>query len=121
MVVGDDGNGAPGEGQPHLLAHQFPIAGVFRVHGDGHVAQQGLGAGGGHGQIAVLAGQVIADVPQVAVLFIGNDLQVGDSRLQLRVPIDQALTAIDQPLFVEAHEHLGDGLRQAFVQGEALP
>ena len=40
--------------------------------------------------------------------------------LELRVPVDEALVLVDQPLVVEIDEHLEDGLGQPLVHGEAL-
>ena len=64
---------------------------------------------------------LVAARPFVGTLaFDLLDLDVGDRRLQLRIPVDEALVAIDQPLAIELHEHLEHGLRQALVHGEAL-
>ena len=46
--------------------------------------------------------------------------EIGDRGLKFRVPVDQPLVAIDQPLAVELHEYLRDGFRQALVEREAL-
>ena len=40
--------------------------------------------------------------------------------MQLRIPVDQPLVAIDQPVLVELDEHPADRLRQTVVHGEAL-
>ena len=45
-------------------------------------------------------GQRVADVPQEAVFLFLHHFQVGDGGVQHRVPVDQALAAVDQPLFV---------------------
>ena len=37
--------------QPHVLADQVLVALVFRMHGHGHVAEQGFRAGGGDDQM----------------------------------------------------------------------
>jgi hypothetical protein len=49
-----------------------------------------------------------------------HDFEVGHRGLQHRIPVHQALAAVDQAFAVEPHEHFGDGLRQALVHGEAL-
>ena len=41
--------------------------------------------------------------------------EVGDRGLQRRVPIDEALVLIDQPVAVELDEHLDDSARQTLV------
>src|SRR5581483_5056585 len=59
-------------------------------------------------------------VPERALGLVRLDLEVRDRGLQLRIPVDQALVAIDQAAAVELDEHLADGAAQALVHGEAL-
>ena len=40
--------------------------------------------------------------------------------MQHRVPIDEALVLVEQPVAIELHEDLHDGARQAFIEREAL-
>ena len=49
-----------------------------------------------------------------------HHLQVRDRGLELRVPVDEALVLVDEPLAIELHEHLGDRARQALVERKAL-
>ena len=120
MFVGDDRDTATGERQFDQFADQVPVALVLGVHRDRAVAEHGLRAGGGDHQMALAVGQRVAHVPHVAVLFLGDDLQVGDRGVQLGVPVDQAFAAVDQALFVQADEDLLHRLGQALVHGEAL-
>ncbi len=120
IVVGDDGNAAFRHRQAHRLADQVGVTLVGRVHRHGGVAQQGFRAGGGDGEMTRAVFQRVADLPDEAVLLLAHHLQVRDRGLQDRVPIHQALAAINQALLVEAHEDLGDGAGQALVHGEAL-
>ncbi len=55
-----------------------------------------------------------------APAFDMDDFEVGNRGLEFRVPVDQALGFVDQPFAAQLHEHLGDRLRQAFVEREAL-
>jgi hypothetical protein len=91
---------------------------------DAGVAEHGLGARGGDGEVVaglerrrpplvvpgdgVLVGravlQRVAQAPEVAPLLDLLDLEVGDRRLEMRVPVDEALAAEDQPPLVERHE-----------------
>jgi hypothetical protein len=48
------------------------------------------------------------------------DLEVAERGATSRAPVDEALRAIDQPLFIEANEGLAHRLGQPFVHGEAL-
>src|SRR3546814_1216343 len=50
----------------------------------------------------------------------GLDLEIRDGGAELRVPVDEALVAIQQALPVKLNEHLLDGFRKAFVHGETL-
>ncbi len=49
-----------------------------------------------------------------------DDFEVGNCGLELRIPIDEALVLVDQPVAVELDKDLGDSPRQAFVHREAL-
>src|SRR6185436_10571810 len=62
----------------------------------------------------------IAEMPEAALDLDLLDLEVGDPGLELRVPVDQPLVLVDQPLLVEVDEHLADCGREAVVHGEAL-
>ena len=122
IVVGDDGEPTADQRQHRLAPDEAPIALVLRVHGDGGIAQHGLGPGGGDDDVrAGPSCDGIADVPELAVLHLPLlDLEIGDRRAQHRVPVDQALVAIDQALPVEADEDLDHRPAQAFVHGKAL-
>ena len=97
------------------------VAFVLRVHRHGGVPQHGLGSGGGDDQVIAGALNRVAEVPQGALLFLVEHLQVGDGGVEHRVPVHQALAPVDQAVVVEAHEHLLHRLRQSRVHGEALP
>src|SRR5690606_17647662 len=104
-----------------LPADQMPVALVLRVHRYGGVAEHGFGTGGGDDQMITGAVDRVAEMPHGALFFLIQHLQVGDGGVECRVPVHQALAAIDQTLVVEAHEHFLHRLRQPRVHGEALP
>src|SRR5690606_23188570 len=56
IVVGDDGDQAVDQRQQHMAADQVAVAFVFRVHGDGGVAQHGFRSGGGDHQVVQAVG-----------------------------------------------------------------
>ena len=137
VIVGDHRDAAAGERQLDELAVQREVARIFRMHHRRGIAEHGFRAGGGDDQVVAgfaqgldavgidfhvfvrhAIGQRIADRPHVAVLFLARHFQVGDRGLQHRVPVDQALAAIDQALFVQAHEGFDDGLAGHRVHGE---
>ena len=90
------------------------------MEGDRDVAQHRLGPRRRDGHVALAVRERVADVPQRSVLFLGLDLEVGDRRLQHRVPVDEALAAVDQPVLVEPDEGLLDRARQSRVHREAV-
>ena len=127
IFVGDDGDAAADQRQDHVLADERLVALVVGMHGDGGVAEHGLGPRGGDDDVgrcivgvegAVL--ERIAQMPEVALHLDLLDFEVGDGGEQLRVPIDEALVLVDQPGAVEIDEHLAHGAGQPLVHGEAL-
>ena len=140
VAVGDDRDLAPDQRQHDGLADQSLIALIVRVHRDRGVAQHGLGPRGGDddviallpfGRLAVViegdrkaiglsVSERIPEVPEAALLLLHLDFEVGERALELRVPVDEPLVAVDQALVVELDEHLEDGPGQALVHGEAL-
>ena len=95
-LIGDHRDGAARQGQIQHLSDIPPVTVVVGVHGDRDVAEHRLGPRGRDHQVALARGQRIADVPELARLLGRLDLEVRNRRVQHRVPVDQALTAIDQ-------------------------
>ncbi len=126
VVVGDDRDAATNQRQFDVLADQCLVALVVRVDRHGGVTQQGFRTGGGDYQVVLAfgglgaVGQRVAQVPQVALLVVVFHFEVGDGRVQLGVPVDQALAAVDQAVFMQAHEGFLDRFGQAVIHGEAL-
>ena len=114
-----------GRGGPLLPQGPFGLVergGGLRVHGHGRVAQERLRPGRRHGQARRLAGpgidHVVADVPEVALHRLVEDLVVADGRLQERVPVDQPLAAPHETLAEQPQEGLADSPRAAVVERE---
>ena len=126
VLVRHDGDAAAYQRQLDELADQGSIARILRVDGHAGIAQQGFRAGGGdhHVILAVVGldavGQRVAEVPEAALLLFVFHFQVGNGGVQGRVPVHQALAAIDQLLFMEAHEDFLNRFIEAVVHGEAL-
>ena len=126
VLVGDDRDVPADDRQFGELADQLGVALVFRVHRDRGVAQQGFRTGGGdHQVIQAFAGlravhQRVAQVPEVALLVVVFHFQVGYRGVQLGVPVHQAFAAVDQAVFMQAHEGFLDRFGEAVVHGEAL-
>ncbi|MNO97659.1 hypothetical protein D3C76_893760 [compost metagenome] len=126
VVIGDDRDAAADQWQFDEFADQCLVAFVVRVDGHGSVTQQGFRTRGGNYQVVLAfgglgaVGQRVAQVPQVALLVVVFHFEVGDGRVQLGVPVDQALAAVDKAVFMQAHERFFNRFGEAVVHGEAL-
>ena len=126
VFIANDRNAAVNQRQDHEFADKVFIARIFRVNGHAGIAQHGLRSGGGDDQIIFTVsgfravGQRIADMPHRAFRLAVFHFQIGDSGAQFRVPVDQALAAVDQIFFIQADKDFFDGVGQAFVHGKAL-
>ena len=108
-----------------MRADEVAVALVVGMHGDARIAEHGLGAGRGDrdgpaGRLPVPVDDGVAEMPEAPFGLDLHHLDVGHGGEQLRVPVDQPLVAIDQPLLVQGHEHPAHRMRQALVHGEAL-
>ncbi len=59
-------------------------------------------------------------MPQAAGFGLRDHLEVGQRRVQHRVPVHETLAAIDQPVLVQAHEDFEHGRGEACVHREAV-
>ena len=48
------------------------------------------------------------------------DFEIRDRRLEMRIPIDHTLVAIDQVFFVELNKHFADGLDHLIIRRASL-
>src|SRR5882762_9034279 len=101
IVVGDDGDRASGEGQSHALADPLRVSFVFRVYGDGDVAEHRFRSRRGDDQRAAAVLQRIAYLPDLPVFLLAVHFEIGHRRAELRVPVDETLAAVDQALLVK--------------------
>ena len=114
------GISAAGDRVLERLADLVLVALVVGVDRDRHVGEHRLGPRRRDLDRARAVGKRIAKRPELARDLAGLDLEVRNRGLEMRVPIDQALVAVEQFALVELDEHLGDGARKALVHGEAL-
>ncbi len=101
-----------GQALPKLCFRLFQRAGGIGMHGNGRIAEHRLRPRGGDRHVRRLAGlgvdDRIAEVPEMALDRLVEDLIVADGRLEERVPIDQPLAAIDFALLEQREERLAD-------------
>ena len=88
------------------------------MHHHGGVAEHGFRTGGGDHERTAAVGERVGDRPQLAVFFFADDFEVGDRGLQHRVPVHEALAAVDQTLLEQAHEGFDHGLGRHRVHRE---
>ena len=120
MLVGDDRDQPPGDRVLDLLADQLLVALVNRMHRDRHVGEHRLGARRGDLDCAAIVGERVTERVELALDVPGLDLEIADRGLELRVPVHQALVAIDEPALVQLDERVRDRALIALVHGEAL-
>ena len=107
--IGNDRYLAVHDGKHDRLAHQVLIALILRADRDARIAEHGLRARSGHDQVLhAIHGlrERIAQMPQVAGLFLVFRLVVGDSCGAMRAPVHDALAAEDKIIVVPIAEHL---------------
>ena len=117
--IGDNGNLAPKHGNHGLFAYKARVTFVFGVHADGGVTGNGLGPGGGNGDMPAAVGQQIAHLPQFATALLVFHFIVGQGRVATRAPVDDVVALVDQAVVVEPHKNLAHSSGKAFVHGKA--
>ncbi len=94
------------------------------MHRHRHVGQHGFGARGCNLDIVAPVGQRdavfkrIAEVPERTLHILRFDLEIADRGLELGVPVDQPLVAVDQPVVIKIDEGLGHRRAEMRVHGE---
>ena len=71
------------------------------MHRDRGVAQHCFRSRGGNDQVAIARFEGIAEMPKLAGLFFRQYFEIGQCGMQNRVPVNQALAAINQAFVVE--------------------
>ena len=121
ILVPDDRNLPVHNRQDHGFADEVAVLLIVRVDRHRGIAEHGLGTGGGHLDIrARLPLDGVAHMPEAAGLLGINHLGVRERREAVRAPVDDAVAAVNQPLFVKLDKHLAHRARAALVKGEAL-
>ena len=120
IIVRDDGDDPVRQRQtehaPHISRHAL-VLGIDRDRG---VAEHGLGTGGRDGERTVAVRKRIAVIPQVGLLLSIFDFRVGERRLAMRAPVDDAVAAIDETFLIVAHESVHHRRREVLVHRERL-
>ena len=115
-----EGNATLHHGQDQRLAHEMLVTFIIGVHRDTRIAEHRLGTRRRNLNVVVRPLDLVAQMPEMPLLCLMVDLDVGDRRRAARTPIRDARALIDQPLFIEAHEHLAHRARAPLVHREPL-
>ena len=118
VFVFDHRDAASDDGHDDAFAVKVPVAWVVRVDAHGRIAEDGFGTGGGHYDIVIGTFHVVTQVVQFALLFDIDHFFVRDGGEGFRVPVDHAVSAVDEPLVVQVDEYVRNGAGQVLVHGE---
>ena len=139
VIVFDDGNFAVHQRHNDVLAFQPRVFRIVGVDAHGRVAHDGLGARGGHNGIialrilmddvalvhalAIAFHHTIFQIIEFRMLFLVDNLLVGERRLCLWIPVHHAHAAVDESLVVEVAEHFYHPFAACLIHGEggAIP
>ena len=121
VLVAHDGDLLVQQGQDHVAAVEMGVAGIFRIHRHGSIAQHGFRPGGG--QLQHLPGLLyrVEQVIELALLLLVLHLGVGDGGIAAGAPVHHPVAPVDEALLVQPHEHLHHRPVEPLVHGEALP
>jgi len=73
-----------------------------------YVAEHGFRSGGGDDNKAGAVRQGISDFPDLSFLFLAVDFEIRYGGSKHGIPIHQALSAVNQPFPVKAHENVSN-------------
>ena len=123
-LVFDDRNLTFRQRHEAAFAAKRTIPLVFGMDGNGEVSEQRLRTHGGNCDACSffhppLLDQRVVDQTQLPAFFLLAHLQVGDRRLQLRIPIHKPFVAVDQALLVEFEKRSPHGARKPLVHRKA--
>ena len=119
LFIGDDGymNRDIAKDRIVFFADKFFIARIVWVHSDADIAHLGFRARRCDRNREVLT---VAEGVERGGAFLVDDLVVRDGRLTLRVPVDDAQSAINKSGVIHFFKDLAYGVRARLIKGEGL-
>ena len=110
VLIVNQWDGAVYERHNGAFALVLGVTLVLRMHTDGRVAQDGLGARGGDGDVlARLAFDGIAHVVELGLQLFVNYLLIGNGGQRFGVPVDHAHATINLAFVVQIHKDVNHG------------
>ena len=140
--IGHNRDRPPDQRQAHGFADQMLIAFIIRVHGHAGIAQHGFRACCGDDQVIPFLAEgdgtvfvffhifkrrpvfeLIAQAPEMAILFDLLHLKIRDRRLEMRIPIDEPFSFVNQSLVIKINEYFQNRImeiRAVFMAGPRI-
>ncbi|OPZ96337.1 MAG: hypothetical protein BWY71_01965 [Planctomycetes bacterium ADurb.Bin412] len=100
IIIGDNRDDPVRQGQFHHLAHHRRRPLILRIHRHRRIPQHGFRPGRRHHHIPAALRQRIADMPEIPLHFHMLHFIIRQGRLRHRVPVDQPLAPVNQPLAI---------------------
>ncbi len=126
ITVLDDRNDASHTRHDDVLAFEPLVLFFLGVDANGYIAEDGLRTGGSHDGVVGSCLRVgdtrfryfVAQIVELGVLVMIDDLLIGEGSLALRIPVDHSQSAVDEPFLVEVAEYFDDRFGAGLVHGE---
>ncbi len=126
IAVFDNRNNTPHARHDDMLAAQPLVLLLLWVDADCYIAEDSLGASGGNdGVVRPRLGvchtrlcHLVAQVVELAMLLVVDDLLIAQGSLPLGVPIDHTQAAVDKSFLIEVAEYMDNGTRAGLVHRE---
>ena len=116
MFVGNNGNRTAANRNNDIFADNVFITFVFIGNGDGRIAEQRFGTRcRNRHKASLFPFDGIIKVPHFADDFALFDFQIGNRRLQIRIPVNQTFRAVNQSFFIQRYKLLTHGAAKSFV------
>ncbi len=103
-----------------VLANQVLVALVVWMNEDRLVGEHRFRARRGDDEFFPGFHNFVFEVIHVAHDFLVLNFDVAQRGAGLRIPVDDALALVNQPVVVQVDKHFANGLRQSFIHCEAL-
>ena len=118
VCVGDDGNTHAVQWQDELLSNELRVARIIGIHGNSHITQHRFRSGGGDRDgLRRCVGEGVAQMIELAGRLGELGFLVGQRRPATRAPVNDAVSLVNQSIFVQAHERFTHGRRQLRREG----
>ena len=100
VIILDHRNLTAYQRNDHFLSSQMLVLRVVRVDTHRRISHNRLRTGSGDNGVSLLAYDLIAKIVQLTMLFLIDNLLIGQGRQRLRVPIHHTDTPVDQTFLI---------------------